>query len=221
MREHREAMPELANKMHVSRPVVERALYIFDKFCNSKEFPFRGKDKTKMDAILVSCLYSAGKQLSQQKPMEEYAQAMDLTLSDIYQAGKIILPFIHAEDAYYLPKPENDRTRAIQKSGLWDLDSLQKSSQGLKAHISRLCHMLGFQFRERKIAEDMALEVVKSLSVRRKPASTAAIIVWICSLLHGREVDLKFLSNNSVSVKTLRQILVYPFIGVEATNLAA
>ena len=100
---------------------------------------------------------------------------------------------------------ENDRTRVIENKGLWNNDSLHKASQGLKAHVSRLCRVVGFQFRERKIAEEMAPEVVKSLSVRRKPASTAAVIVWICSLLHGREVDLNLLSKHSVSVKVLRE----------------
>ena len=65
VREHQEAMGELAFRLHVSKPVIERASYIFNEFCNSSKSPFRGKDKKKMDAILVSCLYHAGKQLNQ------------------------------------------------------------------------------------------------------------------------------------------------------------
>ncbi|GLJ43382.1 hypothetical protein SUGI_0901250 [Cryptomeria japonica] len=190
-------MTQWASLLELTDPVVQRAGRIYSYFLESGSV--RRLSDTKIKALLVSSLYHAGKQLGQYKTMAEWVTVSELTQHQIYEAGTILKPHIERD------VPNNCGGDEQNRNPNWLVSNcvLKQGSQVVKAFVSKLCHILKFDFRQRITAEEMAVEVVKSCNIRRKPASTAAAIVWVCSLLFDRKDCVNVIVKNSVSKKVI------------------
>ena len=143
----------------------------------------------------------AGKHLDAEMTLNGLAMAMansDLNEIDKKKATAAILNAGKNCIEPFVPKPKTEASANDENILPY------KYSRHIRASVVDLCRKLNFAANERTTAEDMAIEFVsKSLHSTRRPASIAGIIIWVCSLMHKRQVNVQLLAKYSVKPKTL------------------
>ncbi|GLJ43261.1 hypothetical protein SUGI_0898220 [Cryptomeria japonica] len=197
---HLEEIARIASAVGPSctAPVITQAQSIFTALLRSRPAALRGKYGVHLSAIYVACLYISGRQLNKLVTMAEFTSKFsDLRQSDVNKAWKFLRQKIPKACGVFLPDdPPPEK-----------IDMNKFIDPHVRASVTRLCKALRFDHRQRRCAEEMSNDMVKNLHIRKKPASIAAAVAWICSLLFVRNSndDVELIVKNSVGRGTLRQ----------------